>query len=105
VHQRAGAHDTPDADAALWHDGCTDANKSALADSDITAEVGARGNVGMIGDNVVMIHRTPGVENDVLTDGGSGVHHHTGKDDGAGANCHIRRNHGARMYDGDDLFA
>ena len=105
MNKRASADNAPVADLTLRHNDCPDPHERPYPNMDITAEVDARSNMGMIADDVVVIDRTCGIENDIIANNTPGTDNDTGTDHHAVTNLHIRCDHSGWVPGGRKALA
>ena len=89
-HDGAAANHNMRPDRNTRQDGGSDADLGVGPHVDLSAEVGAGGDMGMITERTVMIDRAGGVEDDVGADRRPGVDHDPGHHHGSRAKGDIR---------------
>lgn len=84
---------------------CTNAEHGTVLDLHIAPQMHTRRNVHMIADPVVMIHRTPCVENHIRADSAAGVDNRAGTNHRSRAEGSIGRDNRAGMASSNEMLA
>lgn len=96
---------SPCTDSYSRHNGRTNTHKCTFFNNYLTTKVNAGSNMGTAADLIVMIYRTPGIQDRMRSDSCTSVDHNTCADHRARPNLYIGGNNSARMPGDSKTFS
>ena len=101
----AGADSSPRADRYTGRDRGADTHQRAFFDHDFAAGMGARRDMSIVPDTVVMVYGAGCVQDDMRSDHGASIDDYVRANHGAKADLNVRRNHSCRVSSNKKGFA